>query len=102
MGRLLGIRSILAKGRDRGIDDARMLFRDRVIADAQAIDDAGAESLDHDIATGRQAQGGFHALGFFQVQLHTLFVAMRIGEKYRSAVALGTDNAVRLAAIDGF
>ena len=102
MGRFFGVRPVLAKGRERGIDDARMARGDRIIADAQSVNHAGAEGLYHHIAAFRQAQGGLHAVLGLQVQLHALFVAVGVGKKHRGPAALRTDHPVRLAPVDGF
>ena len=40
---------MLAKSRDRSVDDARVALVDRVVVDAEALHDTRAERLDHHV-----------------------------------------------------
>ena len=102
MGGFLHVGPGLAKGRQRGIDHAGIARPHLLVADAQAIDHAGPEGLDHHIGALSQAQGHLQTMRMLEVELHAFLAAMGIGEIHRHAVALGTDLPVRFAAVGGF
>ncbi len=54
----LRVRAVLAVAARRAVHDAAVARRHSLVADAQAVDDAGAEALDDDVGRGGQREEG--------------------------------------------
>ena len=49
-------RAVLAVAGDRAVDEPGVLLAQALVADAEAVEHAGAEGLQHDVVLARQAQ----------------------------------------------
>ena len=69
-------RAILAKGRNRAVNQPRVALTQPLMAQAQPIHHARAEVLDQDVAAIGQAPHDLQALRLFEVDHHAAFVAV--------------------------
>ena len=87
----------LAKGRDRGIDDARICRAYGLIAHAQTVDDARAKRLDHHIGGLGKVEEGRDIGRVLQVQHNRFLAAVGVAKPDRLAVLAVAHIAHRLA-----
>ena len=80
-----GIGAVLAEGADRAIDDARVLRGDRLVADAEARGDTGAERFDQHVGFAGETEEIGPALLALEVEHDALLAAAHVAEEYRGA-----------------
>ena len=79
----LRVRPVLAEAGRRAVDDPGVVLAHGVEADAEPIDDAGAEALDDDVGARGEAQERVPAFGRLEVEEHALHLAVgAVGEEH--------------------
>ena len=92
-----GIGAVLAEGADRAIDDAGIVLAHRVVADAEALGDAGAEGLDQDVGlAGQPEQIGAAPLAL-EVEHDALLAAAHVAKEDGGARVRRPDVAAGVA-----
>ena len=94
----LAVRTGIAEGADRAIDDARIARHDRRMADAEAIDDAGAEALHHDVGARAQVEQQVQAVRRLEIEDDALLAAIEIAKEHGRRAVGRTDVASGIAA----
>ena len=102
VGRPCGIRSALAEGRCAGVDDLRIDRHHGVVANAQAIDRAGAEVLDDHVGVLRQAQEHRATSGRLEIEAQAALVAVLREKLHALAVDELVAQVARQVAALGF
>ncbi len=85
------------EGGDGAVDQPRVDFRERLVAEAEALHGAGAEVLDEDVGLTHQCLDHLDALGGLEVEGHAALVAVEEEVGGRLAVLVGRPGA-RLVA----
>ena len=98
--RALRVRAFLAEARDAAVHDARVLLRDRLVVDAQAVLHVGAEVLDHDVRAAREPHEQLPPARLLQIQREAALVAVQVLEVEAVAVAAQRLLAGRRRALD--
>ena len=89
-----GVRSVLAEGGDRGVDDVRLLAFEVVVAEPQPFQSADAEVLGHDVSATDELLEKLDATRRFQLEGDTELVPITILRRRYTlldAVALALD-----------
>ncbi len=92
-----GIGAVLAEGADRAIDDAGILRRDRLVADAEARRDAGPERFDQHVGLAGETEEIGAALLALEVEHDALLAAPHVAEEHRGALVGRQDVAAGIA-----
>jgi hypothetical protein len=71
----VGVPTGASEPRDRGVHEARVARPQRVVAQAEALGDSGAERLHDDVGRGGEVLGSTTVLGILQVDLDALLAA---------------------------
>jgi len=74
--RTLCVRTHLPEAADREVDEARIIARQRFIADPQPGGDAGPEAFDQDIAIPGESFGDRNSLAVLQVEAQAALAAI--------------------------
>ena len=85
----IAVRPVLSESRDAAVDDPRVDRAHRVVVDAEAVLDVGAEVLDHDVGTPRQREEDLAAARVLQVERDAALVAVQVLEVGAVAAAAG-------------
>src|SRR6266404_788993 len=99
---LFSIRPVLAEGGYRTVDDARIDLFNFFVADAQAINDAGAKVFHDHIGVLRQSQEDFFAFRLLDVESHTFLVAVHAAKARAVILRLLVPGAKRIPRAGGF
>ena len=76
----VAIRAVLAEAGDRAVDDARLPRARLRVADAELVDGADAQVLEHDVGAIEQPEEDRLALGMLQIERDALLVAIQVDE----------------------
>src|SRR5689334_11322488 len=98
MARLVAIRSVLAEGADRAVDDARVARRDGVVADAEALHDTGTEGFDDHVRRVGQFQECVEVLLVLQVERDAALAPRDVTEPDAFAILRHSAHAARRLA----
>ncbi len=74
-------RAVLAVAADRAVDDPRVHRAHRLVADAEAVEHAGPEGLEHDVGAGDEPQQHLAPGGLLEVDPHRGLVAVQREEQ---------------------
>ncbi len=80
---------VLAIAADRAVDEAGVLLAHPLIADAQTVEHAGAEGLEHDVVLAHEAQQRLTAPLALEVQADRALVAVQRQEQRRGGRRVG-------------
>ena len=94
------IRTVAAEARDRAPHQARIVARNRVVAEPEPLHRADAEIFDQDVGGADERTGRGHALGALEIEHHALLVAIDRAEG--RAVLDPAPAAERIAAVGRF
>jgi len=72
----VAIGPVLTVAANRAVDNPGVDFANRLIIDAQSVNDPGAESLQNDIGLPRQAKKNLLSFRGLKIQRHVLLVAI--------------------------
>ena len=89
----VAVRAGLAPAGNAAIDNGRVARRDLGITDTQAINDAGAEALHHDLGIGSKAQEGLAPCRFLEIQANASLVSVDGAKIGRSLPGAHTEFA---------
>ena len=82
------MRTVLPVTGGRAVDDAGVAGRHRRVADAEPVDHAGAEALDHDVGRSGQRQERLPSVVILEVDQDPAHAAVAaVGEELRLALA---------------
>ena len=102
VGRLLGVRALLAKAADRHIDNARRDGAHGLLADAEPVGNTGAEILHNDIGAGGELQQGLTAARRLQVEHDRALVTVVVEKRGGEPCPPVTAGARRVTAVGRF
>ena len=99
MGRAVAVRAGLAEGGDGGVDDLRRPGADGLVADAEALDHAGAEGLENHVGALGKAHEGLAPGRALEIDGEAPLAPVRVAEIDRVAALGGPDRAGGIAAL---